>query len=138
MPMPTPDTAVLFHTPEEAWFWFMQANQARLDGARTKSREGSVCRPCEPVDILRILDRLYRTRRLMMDHLRVLRYYGLRQMPPEKWRRSEMKAATLWAEAMRALESPLIAKKIMREPFTGKVISLMAVREQHQFAGAYV
>ncbi|HEY8962870.1 MAG TPA: hypothetical protein VIN59_00250 [Alphaproteobacteria bacterium] len=136
MPMPSPENAVPFHTAEETWFWFMQANQARMDGARFKSAEGSVARPCEPVDILRILDRLYRTRRLMMDHLRVMRFYGLRQMPPEKWRRSEMRAATLWAEAMRALEPVLIAKKIMREPFQGKVISMMAARE-HQFAGAW-
>ena len=131
MPIPSPETAVPFHTAEEAWFWFIQANQARLDGARYKSAEGrNVPRPCEPIDILRILDRLYRTRRLMMDHLRVLRYYGLRQMPPERWRRSEMRAATLWSEAMRALEPVLISKKIMREPFMGQVVSLMQAREQ--------
>lgn len=141
MPMPQPDIAVPFHTAEEAWFWFIQANQARLDGARYKSGEGSVARPCEPIDILRILDRLYRTRRLMMDHLRVLRYYGIRQMAPEKWRRSEMRAATLWAEGMRALEPVLIAKKIMREPFHGTVVSMWAeaqrMREHHQSAGAF-
>ena len=104
MPIPSIDDAIPFYSAEETWFWFVQANQARLDGARYTAGAGGVRRPCEPVDILRILDRLYRTRRLMIDHLRVLRYYGQRQMPPERWRRSEAKAATLWAEAMRALE----------------------------------
>lgn len=110
-----PQDSVPFGSPQDAWFWFMEANQARLDGARHSSSKGNVRRPCEPVDILRILDRLYRTRRLLMDHLRVLRYYGVRMMPPEGWRKSEARAATLWREAMKILEPVLISKKIMRD-----------------------
>jgi hypothetical protein len=107
---------VPFNTPEEVWFWFIEANQARLDGARYTAARGNIRRPCEPVDILRILDRLYRTRRLMMDHLRVMRFYGVRQMAPEIWRKSEARAATLWREAMQILEPVFIAKEIMRNP----------------------
>ena len=107
-------TAVPFGSVEEAWFWFIDANQARLDGARFTAARGHIRRPCEPVDMLRILDRLYRTRRLSMDHLRVLRFYGVRQMPPEGWRRREARAATLWREAMRALEPVLEAKGILK------------------------
>jgi hypothetical protein len=113
--------SVLFTTPEEVWFWFIEANQARLDGARYTAARGNVRRPCEPVDILRILDRLYRTRRLMMDHLRVLRFYGVRQMPPEAWRPAEARAATLWFEAMRTLEPVFISKEIMKS----RVVSIM-------------
>ena len=40
--------AVPFRTAEETWFWFIKANQARLDGARYKSAEGSVPRPPGP------------------------------------------------------------------------------------------
>lgn len=123
----THDTGVPFRTAEEAWFWFMTANQARIDGARNNG--GGVMRPCEPMDILRILDRLYRSRKLVMDHLRVLRFYGMRMMPPDAWRKSEAKAATLWREAMRALEPVLISKKIMREPFMAEVIRLSEMRE---------
>ncbi len=108
-------TTVPFTTAEEVWFWFIDANQARLDGARYTAARGNIRRPCEPVDILRILDRLYRTRRLIMDHLRVLRFYGVRQMPPEGWRKSEARAATLWAEALRALEPVFISKGIMKD-----------------------
>ena len=107
---------VPFNTVEEAWFWFIQAHQARLDGARVRDGQGMFRRPCEPVDIFRIMDRLYRSRRLSIDHFRILRHYGLRLMPPEKWRAREARAATLWAEAMRTLEPILIAKKILRDP----------------------
>lgn len=110
---------VPFASPEEVWFWFIDANQARLDGARYTSARGNVRRPCEPVDILRILDRLYRTRRLMMDHLRVLRFYGVRQMAPESWRASEARAATLWREALKVLEPVLISKGIMKDRVAG-------------------
>lgn len=133
---------VPFTTPEEAWFWFIDANQARLDGARYTAARGNVRRPCEPVDILRILDRLYRTRRLMIDHMRVLRYYGVRQMAPEAWRKTEARSATLWREAMRALEPVLIAKKIMRDRICvpldedGVVVPLWLLQDKNS-AGAY-
>lgn len=120
-------TCVKFSSPEELWFWFIEANQARLDGARYTAARGNVRRPCEPVDVLRILDRLYRTRRLMMDHLRVLRFYGVRQMPPEGWRPSEARAATLWREAMRALEPVLIAKEILKDRMRGTLMDEVVV-----------
>jgi hypothetical protein len=109
------------------WFWFIEANQARLDGARYTAAKGNIRRPCEPVDILRILDRLYRTRRLMMDHLRVLRFYGVRQMPPEAWRASEARAATLWREAMRILEPVFVAKAIMKPRLRGALVDEIVV-----------
>jgi hypothetical protein len=116
-------TTVPFNSAQEVWFWFIEANQARLDGARFTAARGNIRRPCEPVDILRILDRLYRTRRLLMDHLRVLRFYGVRQMAPEGWRHAEARAATLWAEALKVLEPVLIAKKIMADPLANAMAS---------------
>lgn len=104
---------VPFRTAEEVWFWFMDANTARMEGARARASEALVRRPCEVVDVLRILDQLYRHRRLVMDHLRVLRYYGLRKMPPDPWRKNEARAATLWREALEVLTPVLIQKKIM-------------------------
>ncbi len=82
-----------FESVEQAWFWFIQAQQARNDGARIGAGLGLVARPCEPADILKILDRLYRNRRLQMDHLLVLRHYGRRQMPPDP-RRTRRAAPT--------------------------------------------
>ncbi len=42
---------VPFISVEEAWFWYIAAMQARLDGARIVAGLGREIRPCEPVDI---------------------------------------------------------------------------------------
>lgn len=107
---------VPFSSVEEAWFWFIKAQQARNDGARVTVGQGLVPRPCEPVDILNVLDRLYRNRRLLIDHLKVLRHYGCRMMPPDQSRVKEMRAHTIWQEAMERLEPVLIRKGIV-QPF---------------------
>jgi len=85
-----------FNSVEEAWFWFIQAQQARNEGARIQAGLSLTERPCEPADILKILDRLYRQRMLMRDHLLVLRHYGRRQMTPDPYRVKEARAATIW------------------------------------------
>lgn len=99
-----------FSSAEEAWFWFIQAQAARNDGARFSVGQGLVARPCEPVDILKVVDRLYRQRRLVMDHLLVLRHYGRRLMAPDARRVKELKAHSLWTEALERM-SPLLERK---------------------------
>lgn len=103
-----------FETVEEAWFWFIMAQQARNDGVRVCGA-GGITRPCEPLDVLKILDDLYRQRRLMREHFLVLRHYGLRNMPPDARRVKEVRAATLWAEAMERIEPVMIRKGIVRK-----------------------
>ncbi|MEM7679507.1 MAG: hypothetical protein AAF182_00685 [Pseudomonadota bacterium] len=112
---PLTESAHPFDSAEEAWFWFINAQAAKNDGARITARQGSIIRPCEPVDILNILDRLYRTRRLIRDHLLVLRHYGRRQMAPDIRRPKEMRSAHLWREALSRLETVLQSKGIVRE-----------------------
>lgn len=110
----TQDDVVPFESTQEAWFWFITAQQARNDGARIVSGAGSIKRPCEPVDILKILDNLYRTRRLVRDHLLVLRHYGRRHMPPERDRAKEKRAYYIWSEAMERLEAAFEKKGIVK------------------------
>lgn len=107
---------VPFESAEQAWFWFINAQQARHEGARFTAGKGAVLRPCEPVDILGILDRLYRQRRLLRDHLMVLRYYGRRGMPPDSRRVREMRAHKIWSEALARLENALVSKGIVSPP----------------------
>lgn len=104
-----------FATAEEAWFWFIQAQAARNDGARFSAGQGLVCRPCEPVDILKIVDRLYRQRRLLIDHLLVLRHYGRRLMAPDARRVKEVKAHSLWVEALARMTPTFERKGIVQE-----------------------
>lgn len=103
-----------FIDAQEAWFWFIQAQQARVDGARYTAGMSLTPRPCEPTDILKILDRLYRNRLLMRDHLLVLRHYGRRQLAPDARRVKEAIAHKLWVEAFEKIEPILIRKNIVR------------------------
>lgn len=106
---------VPFETAEEAWFWFVQAQEARNDGARFVSGQGACPRPCEPVDILKSVDRLYRNRRLLWDHVLVLRHYGVRRMAPDPRRVKESRAYDVWSEALERLEEVLVRKGIVRQ-----------------------
>ena len=104
-----------FENAEEAWFWFIQAQTARNEGARIAAGAGNHSRPCEPIDILKVIERLYRQRILIMDHVLVLRHYGRRLMAPDPYRAKEARAAKLWEEAMERLEFSLLRKGIIQK-----------------------
>lgn len=106
---------VPFDTVEEAWFWFILAQQAKVEGARYTAGLSITPRPCEPSDILKILQNLYRNRLLLWEHMLVLRHYGRRQLAPDLKRVKEARAHKLWLEAMKRLEPVLIRKEIMRD-----------------------
>ena len=115
-----------FSSAEEAWFWLIQAQAAKNDGARFSVGLGLVARPCEPIDILKVVDRLYRQRRLIMDHLLVLRHYGRRLMPPDARRVKEVRAHGLWVEALERM-TPILERKGIVQPLS----------EWHPFAPAF-
>ena len=71
-----------FRSAEEAWFWTFAALMARRDGARSTANMGKIARPCDPDDVLKCLDQLYRRRRIELVHARILRIWGERQMQP--------------------------------------------------------
>ena len=102
-----------FRSPEEAWFWTMAALRARHDGARTAVNPGASRRPCDPDDILRCLDALYRRRRIDLVHARVLRVWGERQIAPNPAYRAEQCDHRLWREALERLAWPLRVKGII-------------------------
>lgn len=107
---------VPFESAEAAWFWFIQANQARVDGARIGAGIGQTARPCEPLDIFHVIDRLYRKRVLLIDHFYVLRHYGRRMTPPDPRRVREVRAFRLWSEALGHIEPALVRKGIVAPP----------------------
>ena len=106
---------VPFHNEAEAWFWFIAAQEARTDGARFVAGQSLYPRPCEPLDILKVLDRLYRQRRLLRDHLLVLRHYGRRHLAPDDRRVKEARAFQLWHEALERI-GVVLEKKGIIEP----------------------
>jgi hypothetical protein len=48
-----------------------------------------------------------------MDHLRVLKHYGVRMMPPDERRPKEVRSYTIWKEAMSRLQDALQDKGIV-------------------------
>jgi hypothetical protein len=102
-----------FATAEEAWFWTMAALIARREGARCSAARGAVMRPCEPDDVVKCLDRLYRQRRIELHHARILRIWGERGTAPNPRFPAERGDLKLWREAMERLDFPLRAKGIV-------------------------
>ena len=113
LPHDMPFGTIPFTDAEEAWFWFIDASEARHQGARIVAGLATFPRPCEPVDIMKVVDRLYRQRRLLADHLRVLVHYGQRRQPPDHRRPAELKAVGLWQEALNIIEGILRLKGIV-------------------------
>jgi hypothetical protein len=104
-----------FRSAEEAWFWTMAALVARRDGARIAAGLGAVARPCEPDDVVKCLDRLYRQRRIDLQHARILRIWGERGTAPDPRFPNEHGDARLWREAVSRLEWPLRVKGIVAD-----------------------
>ena len=107
-------TAVPFESAQEAWFWFILAQDAKNDGARVTAGQALIPRPCEPTDILQTLDRLYRNRLIKWEHCLTLRHFGRKQIAPDVRYVKERKTAKLWDEAMARLEPALVRKNIVR------------------------
>ncbi len=104
-----------FDSVEEVWFWFITAQQARNEGAKFVAGLGTTHRPCEPIDILKIMDELYRKRRLKKEHFLVLRHYGRRHMAPDPRRIKEKRSHYIWREALDRMEPILVRKGIVTQ-----------------------
>jgi hypothetical protein len=93
--------------------WTMAALIARRDGARYTANKGLVSRPCDPDDVVKCLDGLFRQKRIDLGHARVLRIWGERQMAPSPAAVAEQTDYRLWTEALERLAWPLRVKGIV-------------------------
>jgi hypothetical protein len=96
-----------FYSAQSLWFAFVAL---RGTDARAKPVELQENMKIIYKDILAILNSLYRSRRLLIDHLRVLNFYGRKGRAPRAWVKKEMRAHTLWKEALDILASPMIGR----------------------------
>jgi len=103
-----------FATAEEAWFWTMSCLMARAEGARVVAGKGAKLRPCDPDDVVKSLDRLWRQRRIDLSHVRVLRRFGEAQVPPDARHPGDRGHFQLWTEALARLEGALVARGIVQ------------------------
>ncbi len=110
---PPPSQTHPFGSAEDVWLWTMAALIARREGARYSANKGAVSRPCDPDDVVKCLDGLYRQRRIDLAHARILRIWGERQMAPSPAVVAEQNDRRLWIEALERLEWPLRVKGII-------------------------
>ena len=110
---PEPVRTEPFADAEQAWFWTMRALAARRDGTGALSGSARIARPCDPDDVVKCLDHLYRRRRIDLVHARILRIWGERMVAPNPGFASERGDWRIWREAMDRLEWPLRVKKIV-------------------------
>ncbi len=101
-----------FASVEAAWFWTMAALSARAAGTGRGGRSGTT-RPCDPDDVLRALDQLYRLRRIDLLHARILRIWGERGMAPNPSSPREASDARIWREAMDRLDAKLRTRGLL-------------------------
>lgn len=114
-PRPFSDRAAQpFASTEEAWFWFARCQLARIDGVRFTADSGEVARPCDPDDIYRAVDQLFRRRILAGGHVAVLGQFGRKLASPDPWAGDSPDEAALWGEAMDRLGAFLRRKGIVQ------------------------
>ena len=114
-PAPRPDTQLRapcrtapFASTEAAWFWTAGSLRARQEGAALPGPG-----PCQPEDVVKCLDELYRRRRVELLHVRILRIWGWRgRAPNPAWPR-ERCDWRLWREALNRLDWPLRVRGIV-------------------------
>jgi hypothetical protein len=100
-----------FPDADQAWFWTMAALSARRDGTGSGGR--GIPRPCDPDDVIRALDRLYRQRRIDLLHARILRIWGERGTAPNPAHPGQASDSRIWREAMERLDGKLRARGIV-------------------------
>jgi hypothetical protein len=112
-----------FASTEDAWHWTMAALVARRDGAGPVLNVGRVARPCEPDDVVKCLDRLYRQRRIDLTHARILRRWGERQAEPDPVKdRGDYR---IWREAIDRLGWPLRQLGIVVTPTLAEAVDMI-------------
>lgn len=101
-----------FRSADEAWLWAFSSIAARHEGTRSRGANARF-RPCDPDDVMKCLDVLYRRRRIDLVHARILRVWGERGVAPNPAYASERCDWKLWREALDRLEWPLRVKGIV-------------------------
>lgn len=101
-----------FFSAEEAWFWFIRCQRARIDGARFDD-SGTTIRPCEPDDIYRVAKMLVQAKKMHVGHLKTLINFAWQERVPDQRLHAEERAARLWNEALDAMTTLLSQKGII-------------------------
>lgn len=114
--LPQQKNTFRFATPQAAWLGFMALHG--IIGAESREEAVAPALLAAHQRILGILDEAYRGRRLLIDHLRVLRFYGLKGRPPRLWVPREARAYTLWEQGLEVLGPALVKAGYVADAFS--------------------
>ena len=103
-----------FDSAEEAFFNMVSCQKYSAAGAKRFKHAGVYIRPGSAIDTRIVIERLYAQRKLSLDHIHVLRWYGKREMRPDARREKEARAAMLWDDAMAIIGAELEKKGMVR------------------------
>lgn len=101
--MPPDASPVPFKRVEDAWFWTM----GRL---KNPNSPDPTPRPCTPEDVIKMLDRLYRQRKIDLKHAAALRLWGEKAKAPPP----ESGDLPVWREAISRLEWPMRLRGVVQ------------------------
>jgi hypothetical protein len=102
-----------FTSVEEAWFWSLAAKLARDEGARPKAGEATTPRPCEPLEVVHLAERLHREGRLSPVQWKVMLAFGRAFIAPDPRLAGQRRLAAHWRAGLEALGAALKAKGIL-------------------------
>ena len=102
-----------FTSAEEAWFWSLAAKLARDEGARPKAGEARTPRPCEPLEVAHLAERLYRQGRLTPAQWKVMLVFGRAFVAPDPRLAGQRRLAGHWRAGLQILAAALKAKGIL-------------------------
>jgi hypothetical protein len=83
--------------------WMVQTLVAEAEGKPRKAAPTI----CEPAEVVKCLDTLYRRRRIDLHHVRILRLWGHRGRAPDAANPMERADSRVWREALDRLDWPL-------------------------------
>jgi hypothetical protein len=92
-----------FRDAEACIMWMVQTLVAEAEGTPRKAKPTI----CEPAEVVKCLDTLYRRRRIDLHHVRILRLWGNRGRAPSAADPRERADARIWREALDRLDWPL-------------------------------
>ena len=103
-------TTRAFKSAESAFFWYVHS----LDSKRHTGDFGNK-RPCEPLDILRAIERLVRRGVIQPAQVTILRKYGMSGRAPDASKDEQKQDFNLWKAAMRAIAEELEKNGIVKK-----------------------
>ncbi len=96
-------TAEKFQNAEQLWFWFTYSRAVQPELRHQYGR--GTRRVCELLDVESLITKLYLAGELTDEQLNVMKQFGDKRRAPHQYIWAENRAAALWRDAMRTINT---------------------------------